>query len=130
LSNFFGEERRTINIFLNDPPGVKNYYRYTLSINDERSKSVFVYDDSFNDGRKVVRELFDFDLNAMPGDKIEVQMQCISAAVFRYWQGVEQNESRGGASTTPANPVSNISNGALGYFSAHTKQDEMAVVPN
>ncbi|MBC7912890.1 MAG: DUF4249 domain-containing protein [Pyrinomonadaceae bacterium] len=129
VSSFFGEEQRTVQILFNDPPATKNYYRFLLRVNGLPSKRIFVFDDNFTNGKKVSRELFDLDLSAKSGDKAEIEMQCIDQVIYRYWQGLDQNENRGGASTTPANPVSNISNGALGYFSAHTKQNEKLIIP-
>jgi len=129
VTTFFGEEHKTLQLIYNDPAGVKNYYRFKLKINGVSSDNIFAFDDNFNDGRAVNRELFDLDLDAKSGDRAEIEMQCIDAAVFRYWQGLDQNQNRGGASTTPANPVSNISNGALGYFSAHTVQNEEIIIP-
>ena len=128
-SVIFGKDQRTVQVLFSDPISVKNYYRFTLKINGKLSKNIFSFDDNFTNGKKVIRELFDFDLNANRGDKVELEMQCIDPVVFRYWQGLDQNEGRGGASTTPANPVSNISNGALGYFSAHTRQNEAITIP-
>ena len=129
VSTFLGEEQKTVQLLYGDPPKVKNYYHFLLSINGKPSKNIFAFEDNFTDGRMVTRELFDFDLNAKSGDKAEIEMQCIDPVVFRYWQGLDQNENRGGASTTPANPVSNISNGALGYFSAYTRQNEAIIIP-
>lgn len=129
VTTFFGEERKSIQLLYDDPADVKNYYRFKLKINGIASENIFAFDDNFNDGRTVNRELFDFDLEAKSGDSAVIEMQCIDAAVLRYWQGLDQNQNRGGASTTPANPVSNISNGALGYFSAHTTQNEEIVIP-
>lgn len=129
VSTFLNEEQRTVQLLYTDPAKVRNYYRFLLSINGKPSKNIFAFEDNFSNGRVVTRELFDLDLNAKPGDKAEIEMHCIDPAVFRYWQGLDQNQNRGGASTTPANPVSNISNGALGYFSAHTKQNETIRIP-
>ena len=129
VSTIFDEERKTVQLLFDDPGAEKNYYRFILKINGVPSKSIFAYDDGFSNGKLVTRELFDFDLDAETGDQAEVEMQCIDPVIFRYWQGLDQNQNRGGASTTPANPVSNISNGALGYFSAHTKQNETILIP-
>ncbi|MBC8054007.1 MAG: DUF4249 domain-containing protein [Sphingobacteriaceae bacterium] len=129
VSNFLGEEQKTVQLLFSDPGKERNYYRFLLKINGVASQNIYVYDDSFSNGRAVTRELFDFDLNANSGDKAEIEMQCIDPVIFRYWQGLDQNQNRGGASTAPANPVSNISNGALGYFSAHTRQTELIVIP-
>ena len=129
VTTFLGEEQKSILAMYQDPGNVKNYYRFTLSINGVPSKNIFTFDDNFNNGKQVTRELLDFDLDAESGDLAEIELQCVDPVVYRYWQGLDQNENRGGASSTPANPVSNISNGALGYFSAHTRQREVVVIP-
>ena len=129
VGTFFGKESKTVQISFADPAAIKNYYRFTLNINGKPSKNIFVYEDNFSNGKKVTRELFDFDLNTKTGDVAEIEMQCIDQNIYRYWQGLDQNENRGGASTTPANPVSNINNGALGYFSVHTRQNEKIIIP-
>jgi len=49
------------------------------------------------------------------GDVIDVWLEMIDKGVFEYFRTANRN---GGRSASPANPVSNISNGALGYFSA------------
>ncbi len=129
VTTIFDRDQKSVQLLFTDPPGKKNYYRYRLEINDQRSRNMFPFNDDFTDGRRVTRELFDLDLDAKTGDTARVEMQCIDAAMYRYFQGVDQNENRGGASTTPANPLSNISNGALGYFSAHTVQREVIIIP-
>lgn len=129
VNTFFDEEQKVVQVIYSDRPEVKNYYRFLLKINNFPTKSYFVFDDNFTDGRSVVRDLFDFDLEPQSGDVATIEMQCIDPVMFRYWLGLSQNESRGGASTIPANPVSNISNGALGYFSAHTSQLEDLDIP-
>jgi hypothetical protein len=100
-----------------------------LSVNGKQSKQFFLFDDNFSDGKRVNQDLFDFDIDLVQGDVADVELQCLDSLVYRYWQGLDQNQNRGGASTTPANPVSNISNGALGYFSAHTRQNKLALIP-
>jgi len=57
-------------------------------------------------------------------------MQCVDKKVFTYWYSLSQQGGNGFAnSATPSNPTSNISNGALGYFSAHTVQHASVTVP-
>jgi hypothetical protein len=128
-SNFAGVESKSIEVIYNDPEEFKNFYRYKLSVNGNMSKNIFVYNDEFTNGRTVYRELIDFEIGIDPGDSVAIQMECIDKNIYRYWSGLAQNQNRGGASTTPANPVSNISNGALGYFSAHTIQRRKVKVP-
>lgn len=45
-------------------------------------------------------------------------MQCIDEAIYDYLLGLSENMNQ--PSATPTNPVSNISNNALGYFKAQT----------
>jgi hypothetical protein len=128
-SNFFGKIRKSLSIEYQDPAQVKNYYRCLLSVNGKPSKQFFLFDDNFTDGKRVSQDLFDFDVELQQGDIVDVELHCIDPIIYRYWQGLDQNQNRGGASTTPANPVSNMSNGALGYFSAHTKQSKVVLIP-
>lgn len=124
----FGQVRKSATLLYMDPAGLKNYYRFILTVNGQRSKNIFVGNDDFNDGKQVTRELVDFEVDLVAGDKVEIEMQSIDPVLYRYWVGLDENQNRGGASTTPANPVTNWSNGALGYFSAHTQQIEAVTV--
>ncbi|WP_207421435.1 DUF4249 domain-containing protein [Desertivirga brevis] len=128
-TTIFNNSRTSLQLIFRDPPQIKNYYRFVLSVNEVKTSSIFVYSDDFTDGKQVTRDLFDVDVDLKSGDKVAVEMHCIDPVIYRYWFGLDQNRSRGGASVTPANPVSNISNGALGYFSAQTQQTEQLYVP-
>lgn len=120
VSSFGSEISQSVEAYYNDPIGTKNYYRFILFLNNDRLKDIYTFNDDFNDGKTVTVELGSSDLKILGSDTVGVQMLCIDQNVHRYFEGLDQNENRGGASTTPANPISNISNGALGYFSAHT----------
>lgn len=128
VTTIVNKDYQSAMVYYRDPATVSNYYRFILTVNGIRSKNYFVYNDELTNGREVNHDLRDNDLNLLSGDVVNVEMQCIDKNVYQYWNGLSQNENRGGASTTPANPVSNISNGALGYFSAHTVQDKQFVV--
>ncbi len=116
-TNVFGEERKGVGLLFRDPPGIPNYYRYLLNVNGVTLKTLFVFNDKYNNGKSVTRELFDFDTRLEGGDVVNVTIQFIDAAVFRYWNSLQSNNP---GTVAPGNPVSNISNGALGYFSAHS----------
>ncbi|RYY23870.1 MAG: DUF4249 domain-containing protein [Sphingobacteriaceae bacterium] len=122
VTSVVGKEFKSVSVAYTDPAATTNYYRFLLSVNNVPSANYFIYTDQLTNGRPVNRNLRDGDLNLKTGDVATIEMQCIDQNVYQYWNGLSQNENRGGASTTPANPVSNISNGALGYFSAHTAQ--------
>lgn len=120
--NFFNKETKTVAAVYKDPIGMPNYYRFILYVNKIPTKGIFAFNDKFNDGKEVTAELRNPNNDIKKDDVVRVEMQTVDKNVYKYFEGLDQNENRGGASTTPANPVSNISNGALGYFSAHTEQ--------
>jgi|GEM_PF-103089 len=120
----FGDDARYYGVFeFRDPPGEANYYRYMpfyghnlpISFGDHR-----VFSDKFNDGRKANHRFKVSVWNSGSDEEgktkivSRVKRQVISPAVYQYWRGARAINP---AATAPANPTSNISNGALGYFS-------------
>ncbi|HEY4148372.1 MAG TPA: DUF4249 domain-containing protein [Chitinophagaceae bacterium] len=112
-----------------DPAGVSNYYQFTENINgQDYTKKVFASNDRLSDGKYTSRRL-DTDTTLQVGDLLLVSMYCIDQGVYNYLSTLN-NESDAGnfSSVTPANPTSNINNGALGYFSAHSTQSRQVIV--
>lgn len=70
--------------------------------------------------------LFVNGLELESGDVVEVTMECIAPEVYDYFFSMAQNVDN---ASTPADPVSNIGSGALGYFSAFTSTSRTVVVP-
>lgn len=109
-----------------DPAGKGNYYRVVEYVNHERNNGIFIYDDAFNDGLMNGQPLFDFETEYVTGDTIDLALYCIDKPVYQYYFSLEQTVS--GQTGAPANPESNISNKALGYFSVHTVSTKRAVI--
>lgn len=122
---FGGDVSKQVQVHYRDPLFDTNYYRFVLFINGKQANSIFAENDRFNDGNFVKSLLFhddDTDGALKSGDTVTVIMQCIDPFVFTYWYSLTQQSMRGpGGGTAPGNPPSNISNGALGYFSAQTQ---------
>lgn len=138
LSNItFGNARRKlVSVNFTDPKGIANQYRYILRINGKQSNLIYVEDDRFTDGNRIKEDLYpdvndgDDSDDLKTGDKAEVEVQCIDKSIFNYWYSLRQQNRNGpGGGTTPGNPPSNLSNGALGYFSAHTYQAIAILIP-
>ncbi len=132
--DFFGEEETFANVMFKDPEATKNYYRFVQYVNDKRTKGIFVMDDDLSNGKQFNSTLYFFseddDVKLInPGDKVTVEMQCIDASVYKYWFSMDQSATGSNQSASPANPVSNIDNGALGYFSAQVVQRKEVVSP-
>jgi hypothetical protein len=113
-----------------DVPGQDDQYRFVLWKNREKQPNIFVFDDRDSDGRTITRPLFapGGDLEFVRGDTAEVEMQTIDRATYKYFYALDAGSSTGPNAAVPANPPSNLSGGALGYFSAHTVQKKQIVI--
>jgi len=108
-----------------DPAGIDNYYQFIEFVNGKKfgnGRGNSVFDDRLSDGRYITRTLYDDSSDIKGGVVLKVQMNCIDKNVFTYLNELLQISGNGGgfSSPAPANPESNISGGALGYFSANT----------
>ena len=115
-----------------DPVAKGNNYRFVLSVNNKLINQHFIQNDEIKNGNiNTLRlEINDDDLKIKPGDLIDITMQCIDKNVALYYTTLALIANSGpGGGTTPANPPNNLSNGALGLFSAHTVQKKTTVVP-
>ncbi|QCR21251.1 DUF4249 domain-containing protein [Pontibacter sp. SGAir0037] len=126
----FGEARKVPYAVFTDPAGEPNYYRFLLTVSGRRVNVIYAYTDQYTDGRQVKRSLRYFteneDDDIKTGDQIEVEMQSIDSPVYTYFYSLSQTIGQNAAA--PGNPVSNITGGALGYFSAHTVQRKSIAV--
>ena len=132
----FGKKMYFPNIHFNDPSGTKNYYHFIEKINNKLDNTIFLYDDLLVDGDSSSIMLFNPssgmpDPNSMnglkQGDTLTVWLQGIDKGVYEYLSMLNQSGS-GFQSASPANPTSNFSNGALGYFSAYAVRSKTIVV--
>jgi len=125
---FGGDNTKTIQPSYLDPIGLGNSYRFIQTANGKLVKAVFVQNDALSDGLRITRPLINRDGKLESGDIVKVDMLCIDENVYKYWYSLDQ-ASTGQSQATPANPVSNISGGALGYFSAHSISSKTIVIP-
>ncbi|EHQ26298.1 DUF4249 domain-containing protein [Mucilaginibacter paludis] len=123
------KNRKQITVHYQDPLGVVNQYRFVMYVNGVQVKSVFAYNDNFNDGKYAHTDLRQTDIDIYPGDTVQVEMQCIDKNIYTYWYTLMQQQPNGpGGGVTPTDPPSNITPETLGYFSAHTTQTLTLVV--
>ncbi len=111
-----------------DPAGTKNFYRVVYTINDtlqNQPKDLYLLNDKYNDGKLVKADLF---RRFEPGDKIAFELRGMDEAVFDFFTSLNEmlNNQNGPA---PANPNSNITGGALGYFGAFTRSIKSTQIP-
>jgi len=115
-----------IDVSYKDPAGESNYYRFILKINGVATDDMIVSDDRLSDGDDITRPLRT-DQTINKGDVITVEMQCIDKGVYTYFNSFGRLMGGPTDSSTPANPISNISGGKLGYFSAYVSQQKTVV---
>lgn len=121
--------RRVVQAHYDDPADVANFYRFVVYVNDQRLDGVFVSDDRLRNGIRARTPIGTGpdapEIN--PGDRVRVRMECIDARVYDYLKSLA--DLLGGQALTPANPNTNLSGGALGYFSAQTASTNSLTVP-
>jgi Domain of unknown function (DUF4249) len=126
-----------------DPPGFGNYTRYYTNVNDGPYYPGLnsVFDDQITDGTtytvtvdKGVNRNFPIDINDYSffnkGDSVVVKLADIDKATYDFWRTMEYNyQSVGNPFSTPTVVISNISNGALGYFGGYAAQYKGLLIP-
>lgn len=124
-----GEDHLIANVWYKDPVGAGNNYRFIQFVNERKERTVFVNNDKLSDGRAVAYPLFylhsdgNEKRNISKGDTVRIELQCIDANMYKYWYSVSAvSGTQLLSAVTPANPVTNINGGALGYFSAYASR--------
>ncbi|RKR84825.1 uncharacterized protein DUF4249 [Mucilaginibacter gracilis] len=131
-NQIFGSTKiKTIAVNYFDPPNEPNQYKFVLYVNNAQVKHIFDENDNLTDGRVVSSSLYQRDVDIKSGDVVDVDMQCIDANMYSYWDNLSsQGSNSPQASATPANPPSNFFNAdVLGYFSVHTVQRKSILIP-
>ncbi|SKA16477.1 DUF4249 domain-containing protein [Sediminibacterium ginsengisoli] len=136
LSEGIIQDRLLPTVRYKDPVGLGNSYQFVLFINGVQQKEFFVRDDTYTDGNVAEAKLrYEKNSDKAPdndlkkGDLVRVDMLCIDQPVYKYFFSLNNSSLGDNNSASPANPVSNIQGGALGYFSAHTVQTKTITVP-
>ena len=125
-----------------DQPGFGDYIRYFTKRNNEAFYPAFnsVYDDQIIDGityeieveRGVDRtkDLPDDYTLFDKGDTVTLKLSQIDKATYDFWRTMEFSYgSIGNPFASPTKVLSNISNGALGYFGGYAPQFRTIIIP-
>jgi hypothetical protein len=85
----------------------------------------YLYNDNITDGREIVIDNFDVWYNNQ--DHVIVDLLTLNKSTYEFFKTmdmIEDNDNSGLVDTfipvTTYNPNTNLTNGALGYFHAHT----------
>ncbi len=127
--SFGGNKSKVLNVYFQDPPNIKNYYRFVEERNGIVTKYLFLFEDRIQDGNALTVTLFAEEDTLRTGDNVLIHLQTIDKNVYDFFRTTRQAGGGGGPqAASPANPISNISSGALGYFSAYAERRMNIVV--
>lgn len=132
----FGSPRKRLEAHFHDPAGLDNFYRFAIThfvlINHVVQYSILQKSNSITSDKLQDGALMTYNLSGrnslISGDSIVVALETIDKGVYDYLRTLGQADNNA-ASATPANPTPNISNGALGYFSAYAVRSKGIIVP-
>jgi len=126
--------KKIIYVEFTDIPGIANYYRFIKIINGKVQPAIYVEDDLTQDGKVlsiglIEKEKYDEDIKS--GDTVTIILQSLDESTYNYFKTLLQLNGGGlmNQSSSPANPLSNISNDALGYFNACSITSKTIILP-
>ncbi|MEM9985185.1 MAG: DUF4249 domain-containing protein [Bacteroidota bacterium] len=111
-----------------DPESYENFYRFKVKRNGDFIDALILNDDVLNNGILAATPLFGAFFSS--GDEVEVSLLGLDQPVYRYFNTLSSvNGGAGLATGAVADPESNLSNGALGFFSAQTQSQLSITIP-
>lgn len=128
-NQFFGASGFLLVPLFTDAPNVENYYGFSYTGKADEGKyaiDLIIRNDESSDGLDNGQPLFEGpEVNT--GDTVSLYMNCFDKATYKYYfSRFQTTDPNSGA---PANPVTNLSNGALGYFTVRTQDSLVFIVP-
>ena len=118
-----------VNLYFHDPKEAKNYYRLKIYVNgklDQNDTDYIIFNDQNMNGQyielKIRRNIFDV------GDSVTYELISLDEGAYEYFNSLQELVNVNPGSAAPSNPVSNFSNGALGYFSAWSSDSKTIVI--
>jgi|WetSurMetagenome_2_1015567.scaffolds.fasta_scaffold240970_1 hypothetical protein len=119
-------EIHQVNIDLTDPADIQNYYRLVDVVNGKSLGNDLIANDELSQGKEIKGTLFYNEEDLKAGDILTIWLETIDKGVYTYFNTASLSNQN---SATPANPKSNISNKALGYFNACSVRKKSIVIP-
>ncbi len=111
----------TLTVTLQDPGGGANYYRFVEVVEGVTKNNIYIASNAYQVGSQISKKLSSSDTSIVAGDSVTVYLQTIDYGTYEYFNTLNQtiqNASGFVQVSDPGNPASNLSNNALGYFSA------------
>jgi hypothetical protein len=123
-----------VSCHFSDPEEFRNFYRvktYKISDKTHAKNSKDIYDDELFNGNNV-KLSWSYEVYQQ-ADTVVVELYTLDIQTYNYYKTLFSisGGSEMFSTTTPANPITNINNGALGYFGAYTvSRDTIIISPS
>jgi hypothetical protein len=116
---------------ITDAEQYDNYYRFVIYHKDRELRSRRVFSDQYHNGKIIADDFALHDsIDFEPGDTVEIELQNIDKNTYNFFRTLREGASGlTFLSASPANPITNISNNGLGYFSANSLNKVYVVIP-
>lgn len=112
--------------YLYDDQKLGNNYRFNFYKNSEASEHHVLGNDKFFNGNIIPVSFGSQKLQK--GDAATIEVYSMDKAAYDYFYTLNQITDGPGNNSAPDNPISNISNGALGYFGAFAVHSKSIVI--
>lgn len=127
----FGQQSTDTTFFtffsFTDNGAEENYYRILPYVNGKRPNGDYLSNDDLYNGGNFSQPFFAEEMKK--GDTLVAVIVSMDKANYTYFLTLAQNSGGGPFAPTPANPVSNIEGGAIGYFGAYMTGSDTIIYP-
>lgn len=114
---FFPDDFRVVFYLFTDPAPLGDNYRIISYVNGKRKNDMYIANDALGSGQEFGGILFGADVDS--ADVVYLELMTMDNANYDYFFSLVNNTSTGPFAATPSNPVSNLSENALGFFGAY-----------
>jgi len=113
-----------------DDTDKRNYYLLQISINGVEITGMrgkyYLLSDEYLNGEMISYPFLGIGANV--NDTVKISLSAIGPATYDYFRTLNDALSQGGMGSTPYNPISNVSNNALGFFGTFTFDSESIII--
>ena len=125
-----GRARINLHGYFTDPVGIVNYYSMHFYRNDSLldSSRYVIYSDNLVDGKQAD---INYRSGIRHGNNYTMELLSIDKATYDFYRTANDILDKGDqlTSAAPSNPITNVSAGAVGYFSAYCTRKKSMYIP-
>ncbi len=124
----FDEEGYKVFCSFTDREGYDDFVRMTIEQNGEMVEDYFLHDGRWSDGNRVEFDAYGFEA----GDTLDIKLISMDKVMYEYFEmlaSVVATDDNHEPNWIPDNPITNLSNGALGYFGAFSVTRRWLFIP-